>query len=159
MKTKNASGLVVGIIITLFMVIIVGIIIMWGSGYFSQNKKSLDKSTGKIDKKLGEMSDFDLTVYDDGSISGDALTELIEDVIDKEEVMSIHVKTLAHTEGISYNYAYDDAKVTITSITNPPLPTPSKTDIDYINPNASFKGEVIRNANDEIICIKFTQQK
>ena len=156
MKTKNASGLVVGIVITLFIVIILGVVILWGSGYFNQNKKSLDQSTGKIDKTLGTMSEFDLEVYDDNSLSGAAVVELIEDLEENATEVSIGVQTLDATSPTYYNYAFTSnnlgAAVTVT-------PTPVKSAENYINQNASFLGKTIRNENDQIICVLFTQQK
>lgn len=156
MKTKNASTLVVGIVLTLFTIIIVGVVILWGSGYFGQNKKTLDKSTAKIDKAIGSMSEFDLNVYDGRSIRGDALNKLVGDMTEDKVVVSIGVKTLGATAASYYNYGYEannitPAKVTIT-------PTPVKSADNYINPNGTFVGEVIKNVNDDIVCILFTQQ-
>jgi hypothetical protein len=159
MKAKNASGLVVGVIFTVFVIILVGIIILWTSGEFTSKKKTMDKSTTKIDKAIGSYAEFDLEVYDGKSINGDALVELIKDFKAHQVVVSIGVKTLS--TGVSgtakyYNYGYG-TDITPTPILTPVPPT-SKADADYINPNGTFLGKVIRNKNDEIVLIEFTQQ-
>ncbi len=155
MKTKNSSGLVVGIVITLFVIILSGAVIVWGSGYFNQNKKTMDKSTAKIDKTIGSMTDFDLTVYDGKSIQGDALTELIAELKASNTAVSIGVDTLDSTAATNYNYEYTSSNLGASvSLT----PTTSKSEPSYINPNGTFVGEVIRNKNDDIIYILFTQQ-
>jgi hypothetical protein len=166
MKAKNSSGLIVGIVITVFVIIIVGVVIIWSSGYFNQNKKTLDRSTSKIDKAIGSMAEFDLEVYDGKSLRGDALVELIKEIKDDGVVVSIGVKTLSiGPTGTpeQYNYTYGavtngKAEITPTPIASPTPPT-DKSNSNYINPNGSFVGQVIRNKNDEIVAIEFTQQK
>ncbi len=155
MKTKNASGLVVGVVITLFVIILSGAIIVWGSGYFNQNKKTMDKSTAKIDKTIGSMTDFDLTVYDGKSIRGDMLTELIADLKKDNVAVSIGVITLDSQAVTNYNYEYTSSNLGV-SVTH--TPTTSKALPSYINPNGTFIGEVIKNKNDDIIYLLFTQQ-
>jgi hypothetical protein len=164
MKTKNASNLVVGIVLTLFTIIIVGVVILWGSGYFGQNKKTLDKSTAKIDKAIGSMSEFDLEVYDGKSIRGDALEELIRDLREDQVVVSIGIKTLSTgTSGVAkyYNYGFGGKDDTADITPSPALtsnPPKEKNSADYVNPNGTFQGKVVRNKNDEIVLIEFTQQ-
>jgi hypothetical protein len=159
MKTKNASGLLVGIVITVFMIILVGVVILWSSGYFSQNKKTLDKSTAKIDTAIGSMSEFDLDVYDGQSMRGDSLVELIKDLRDNQVVVSIGIRTLSvGSSGTPkyYNYGFSTDITPSPALTaNPPT---AKNDADYVNPNGTFIGKVVRNKNDEVVLLEFTQQ-
>lgn len=159
MRTKNGSGLIVGVVITVFVIIIVGVVILWGSGYFTKNKKTLDSSTGKIDKVIASMAEFDLEVYDGASISGDTLKELIKDLHDDQVIVAVGVKTLGG-EVTYYNQGYKDNDIVIITPT-PPAPTfePKKSEPNYINPNGTFIGEVKRNDNDEIVLLQFTQEK
>lgn len=157
MKAKNSSSLVVGIVITVFMIIIVGVVIIWSSGYFNQNKKTLDRSTSKIDKAIGSMAEFDLDVYDGTSIQGDALKELIEDLHNDKVVVAVGIKTLGGTETY-YNQGYASNDIVITPTPAAPSFPSVKSDANYINPNGTFIGEVKRNDNDEIVLILFTQQ-
>lgn len=158
MKSKNANGLVVGIVMTLFVIILTGVIIVWGTGYFSQNKKTMDKSTAKIDKTIGSMADFDLTVYNDKSIRGDALVDLIKAIVEDEVVVSIGVTTNESKAATYYAYEYDPKTGEMRKDATKE-PTTDKTAPTYINPNGMFMGEVIRNTNKEIVCIHFTQQQ
>jgi FlaG/FlaF family flagellin (archaellin) len=156
MKTKNASGLVVGIVITLFVIILSGTVIVWGSGYFNQNKKTMDKSTAKIDQTIGSMTDFDLAVYDGKSIQGEALTKLIKDIDDKKIQISIGVHTIKSKGYVYYVNKYDGKELKLGEAAASISTT--KTDDEYINPNGTFLGKVIRNENKDIICIEFEQQ-
>lgn len=158
MKSKNGTGLIVGIVITVFVIIIVGVVILWGSGYFTKNKKTLDTSTGKIDRAIGSMAEFDLDVYDGASMNGEALVELINDLKNDGVVVAVGVDTLAATSAAYYNNVYDATAKNITTTGTPATISTSKADANYINPNGTFKGSVLRNANKEIVCVLFTQQ-
>jgi len=164
MKTKNSSGLIVGVVITVFVIIVVGVVIIWSSGYFNQNKKTLDRSTSKIDKAIGSMAEFDLDIYDGMSMRGDALVTLIEELRDNQVVVSVGIKTLGSGASGSpkyYNYGFGGSGATADITPSPtlsPLPPSEKNDIDYVNPNGTFLGKVVQNRNDEIVLLEFTQQ-
>lgn len=163
MKVKNASGLVVGVILTVFVIILVGVIIFWTSGEFNSKKKTMDNSTAKIDRAIGSYSEFDYEIYDGKSLAGDAVKELISKVTSKGEVISIGVDTLDVGAAKYYNYAFTAASSTESQdigaiITPVPTPPTSKSDVNYINPNGTFVGKVLKNANYEIVCVLFTQQ-
>ncbi|MGF7142538.1 hypothetical protein HNQ56_000956 [Anaerotaenia torta] len=165
MKTKNATNLVVGIVLTLVTIIMVGIVILWGTGYFGQNKKTLDRSTAKIDGAINAMSEFDLQIYQDKIIRGDVLVDLIQELKKDKVMVSIGVTTLGgEKEGVQYNYRTSTIDKTdgTAEITPSPAATAvipeGKGSLEYINPNGSFKGTVVRDKNDEIVLIGFTQQ-
>jgi hypothetical protein len=163
MKAKNASGLVVGVILTVFVIILVGVIIFWTSGEFNSKKKTMDNSTAKIDRAIGSYSEFNFEIYDGKSLSGDAVKELISEVTNKGEVISIGVDTLDVGGAKYYNYSFtdktaDDSQDIGAKITPIPTPPTSKSDANYINPNGTFVGKVLKNANEEIICVLFAQQ-
>lgn len=136
MKTKN-SEIAVKIFLVVVAVILVGLLIAWSTGVFKDKKNDLSRSTEKINSAIGSMSEFDLLVYDGGTITGSLLLDLLEN---KPEGVNILYRTLA------------DATVS-------PIPTPP-TDYTNINPNGIFKGEVVRNEGNNVITqIIFTQQK
>lgn len=160
MKSKN-SDLVYKIFFVVVGVILAGLLIAWLVSTVKDKKREADTGTQKINDVTSSMADFDLTIYDGASIKGDALRELIDTLIDKEVQISVTVKTLDGNE-TSYNYAVTaatentkinlGAKVTVT-------PSPNKSANGYITPTGNFIGEVLRNDNNEIVCLKFTQQK
>ncbi len=165
MKTKNATNLVVGIVLTLVTIIMVGIVILWVTGYFGQNKRTLDRSTAKIDGAINAMSEFDLQIYQDKIIRGDVLVDLIQELRKDKVMVSIGVTTLGgEKEGVQYNYRTSAIDKTDGTAEITPSPAASavipevKGSLEYINPNGSFKGKVVRDKNDEIVLIGFTQQ-
>lgn len=143
MKTKN-NDIAVKIFLVVVAIILVGLIIAWSMGVFKDKKKDLDDGTARINNAISSMAEFDLLVYDGGTITGSLLLELIEGNSERLEGISISYKTLAEF-----------------SVTPAPYPAtaPEKTDPRYINPNGIFKGEVERNANNVITELIFTQQK
>ncbi len=144
MRTKN-SDIAVKIFLVVVAVILVGLIIAWSTGVFKDKKNDLNKGTEKINNAISSMVEFDMLMYDDNSISGDALVDLIERVCKEQLDLSIVVKTNQNNTGTTY-----------TKSATPTL-TPNKTDDGYINPNGLFRGEVTRNENDVITGITFTQ--
>ena len=156
MKTKSAD-LVVKILITVIVVILAGLLIAWMAGLFKDKRQDLNSGTEKIDSAISSMSDFDLIVYDGNTISGDSLMELISDFKTKNVPVSIWVNTLDNaTTGDYYNYAFATGDLGATVTITPPA---SKSATGYITPSANFLGDVIRNENNEIVCLKFVQKK
>jgi hypothetical protein len=156
MKTKK-SDFVVGVIITAIGVVLVGLFVMWLTGFFKGKKADMDESAGKIDNQISSVSDFDLTVYDGAPIQGDVLKELMDDLKEKGVQLSVGVVTLDGTTTY-YNYAFTPATEALGAVVTVTPPAGKATN-GYITPSGNFVGDIIRNANDEIVCITFTQQK
>jgi FlaG/FlaF family flagellin (archaellin) len=156
MKTNN-SDLVAKILITAVIVVLTGLLIAWMAGLFKDKKQDLNSGTGKIDDAINSIADFDLLVYDGNTISGETLTELIKEFEKKDIAVSIWVNTL-DANNAYYNYAFTPASSTLGASDKKTPPT-AKTSPGYVTPSANFLGEVIKNSNDEIVCLKFTQQK
>lgn len=155
MKTKRSDippkmvALVVGFIL-------VCIIALWLVTYVKEKKEDLNSADTKSDKAIASMADFDLLAYNGASIRGDALVDLIDEMNDNKAELSIGVKTTAVTTATYYNYTYSSTGNTLTASTT--YSAPSKADTTYINLTANFLGDVIRNSNNEIVGITFTQQ-
>lgn len=157
MKTKK-SDLVVNILITVLVVVLAGLLIAWMTGMFKDKKKAINDGTEKINGVISSVAEFDLLAYDDSTIRGDVLLDLIEEYKDKDVKVSIGVHTLDNiTTGIYYNYGYASDNLVEPALTI--TPPAGKSETSYITPSASFLGEVLRNPNNEIVCLKFTQQK
>lgn len=144
MKTKN-SDIAVKIFLVVVAVILVGLIISWSTGVFKDKRNDLNDGTERINNAISSMVEFDLLAYDGGSITGDLLLDLIENVKDGKMDVTINYRTL-------------EMGPTATPL---PYPTaaPIKTDENYINPNGNFIGEVTRNPNGVITGLIFTQQR
>lgn len=154
MKTKKMD-LIPMVILTVIVVVLCGLFVAWLTGTFKDKKADMDSGTEKIDSAIGGIADFDLLVYDGDMIRGKSLTKLIAEYDSKDVQVSLWVHTLDNTDAY-YNYAYTannlGAAVTVT-------PPTGKASSGYITPSGSFLGEVLKNTNGEIVCIKFTQQK
>lgn len=159
MKTKNSSSLVIGIIGIAVIVILLGILIAWGLGLFKDKKQEANAATAKIDSATQSMADFDLLAYDDYTIKGGSLIDLITEYKTKDVQVSLWVYTL---DKISTYYNYALTTTTSTSDLGAAVtvtPPASKSADGYITETANFLGSVIRNENNQIVCLKFTQQK
>lgn len=162
MKTKRAD-FVYKIFFIVAGVILSGLLIAWLAGTYKDKKKEADAGTQKINSITSSMADFDLTVYDGGAIKGEALRDLISAIKDKgkDAQISVWVYTL---DGKDIEYIYDieedkeKGKYTLGN-TNDNMPGSKKSESGYITPTGNFIGEVLRNENDEIVGLKFTQQK
>lgn len=162
MKTKNAD-LVYKILFIVVGVILSGLMIAWLVSTYKDKKNEADAGNQKINSITGQMADFELTIYDGASIKGEALRELIAALTEKETQISIKVKTLDGFVG-SYIYntipAENGRRINLdTSDTIAASPTSDKAALGYITPSGNFIGEVLRNDNDEIVCLQFTQYK
>jgi len=155
MKSKNAD-FVYKVLFIVVGVILSGLMIAWLVGTYKDKKQEADSGTQKINSITSSMADFDLTVYDGASIKGESLRKLIYELDEKGVQIAIGVKTLASKSTVYYNYQYSSNNLGgIVTIT----PTPDRSSDNYITPTGNFIGNVIRNENDEIVCIEFTQQR
>lgn len=142
MITKN-SDITVKIFLVVVAVILVGLIIAWSTGVFRDKRNDLNEGTRKINNVINSMAEFDMLVYDGGTITGSMLMELIKDAADGKLDVNTTYRTLQmgeNAEPISY-----------------PSPEPAKNDGKYINPRGRFIGEVTRNDNEVITGVIFTQ--
>jgi FlaG/FlaF family flagellin (archaellin) len=156
MKTKKMD-LIPMVILTVIVVVLCGLFIAWLTGTFKDKKVDMDSGTEKIDSAIGAMADFDLLVYDGDVIRGKSLTKLISEFKAKDVQVSICVHTL-DGEITYYNYAYTGANLG-DKVNDNKIPPTDKASDGYITPSGSFLGEVIKNTNGEIVCLRFTQQK
>jgi hypothetical protein len=165
MKTKN-SDITVKIFLVVVSVILVGLIIAWSTGVFKDKRNDLNKGTEKIDTVLASVADFDMLYYEGKTIRGETLEELISEIQEKDLEVGIGVRTLASGSGTYkfYNYSMvigsdgdksenklgsEEEATTSTDVTKP----------DYINPSGKFKGELVKDNNDNIIGLVFIQHK
>ena len=144
----------VGALVLAFFVVI-------GITTATEGQKIANSGTAQAKEVSNEYSEIDRSVYDNTDILGSTLTDLINTVVEKEEELAIRVITNANTGGAYYNYTMNTTTSSYT-ITEQSPKAAVPTDIistSYINPNAQFKGKVYRDANNNIICIEFTQHK
>lgn len=165
MKTNHVSE-AVKLLIFAAAVIIVCVIVVIGFKTTNEGKSISNAGTSQLNAATSEYQDIAKSIYDGSTILGSELTSMIKKSIERDDYISIVVKTLSDTAGTSYNYnhIYDSSKGTH-SISNTGSPAPAKEitkdkgEPSYINPSAQFLGTVYKDVNNNVICLEFVQQE
>lgn len=135
--------------------IITCVVISLGFYLSKEAQATATTGTSQIGKINSEFAESDKNIYDGAKVSGNEVVNAVKKLAGQE--VGIFVITKSTTT--FYGYEFD--------INTGALRTASKTDISkagssssstYINPYAMFQGEVVRNANNAITGIIFTQQ-
>lgn len=138
--------------------IITCIVISLGFFIAREARDTAADGAGQISKLNAEFNESDKVMYDGLKVSG---SEVIN-VINKFRNNTLAIKVVTKKNTNYYNYNLD----TSTGDVNSTLGSKSQTDvkdaqspesINYINPNAQFTGDVVRDVNNVIIGIIFTQ--
>ena len=153
MKVVKAE-LTAKILITAMIVILVGVLIVWMTGVFSDKKADINSGTGKIDSETNDIAEFDILVWDGKTIGGKALKklmyELYDNAIKKTLLLEVHVKPLKGPD----NIIIIPRHLPVTNIRY----NFYEEHLDDIVPTGFYKGEVeYRYTN--ILFLTFTQQK
>ncbi|MBH1940636.1 hypothetical protein I5677_07020 [Mobilitalea sibirica] len=155
MKFNNISD-IGKILIFAASIIVVCVLVAVGFKLAKEGKSSVNAGTSQINTMSAEYSSIDITVYDNCTILGSELVNLINKIVDKQEYLSIVVRTLDGSR-TDYNYSFDfttselSGEGTKTITTNKALGS-------YINKSAEFQGSIKRDENNNIICIWFEQK-
>lgn len=108
---------------------------------------------GQISKLNAEFNESDKVMYDGLEVSG---SEVIN-VINKFKNSNIGIRVATKKTTVSYIHLLNDNQ-TLGGSSNASVKDAQKSENqNYINPNAQFFGEVIRDLNNTIIGIIFTQ--
>ena len=154
MKVVKAE-LTAKILITAMIVILVGVLIVWMTGVFSNKKADINSGTGKIDSETNEISEFDILVWDGKTIGGKALKKLMYELYDtireNSLLLEVHVISL---EGNTTSFIDSHRIPMITTISY----TFYENRLDKIVPTGLYKGEV-KYIYSNTIALSFTQQK
>lgn len=165
MKTNHVSE-AVKLLIFAAAVIIVCVIVVIGFKTTNEGKSISNAGTSQLNAATSEYQDIAKSIYDGSTILGSELTSMIKKSIERDDYISIVVKTLSDTAGTSYNYNHIYNSSTGThSISNTGSPAPAKEitkdkgEASYINPSAQFLGTVYKDVNNNVICLEFVQQE
>jgi hypothetical protein len=139
--------------------IITCIVVSLGFYIAREARDTAASGAGSISKLNSEFNDNDKTMYEGLAVSGSEVLNVITKF--SSEDICIRVETIA--SGNNGNYAYylhklstgyvlgDASDVDISQAKD-------QTNINYINPNATFHGSVQRDSNNVITCITFIQK-
>jgi len=138
-----------GVVITL-IVVSIGFLLMRSGQDTAQNAIN---QLGGINK---EMSDSQYTNYDGLEVSGSEVVNVLNRF--KDEYIGIQVITKKNTAGAWYiNVVGSNGNIT-GAATSEIADTMDEKSNEYVNPNGSFKGSLVRDANGTITALIFTQQ-
>lgn len=153
MKHKN-SDLVPKIFLSVVGVILVGIIIYYVMNSVQSTSKLADTILLGTEKTASEYAEYDIVKYNGEEIRGSEVVNFIKKHLgdyDTTEVAPIYVEVVTKIAGSTNINTYNN-KEHINDINN------FSNMQHYIKPTAIFKGEVIKNANNVIIAVKWTQK-
>ena len=134
-------------------IVVVCILCAVGFKMANSGKSAVASGTQKYNEMASNQDSTELAVYDNSTVLGNELVNVIKKAIDSNEYLAVLVRT--NTSDVSYNYAYDEANQSINKdggvLTVPVRPE----DDGYINPAAMFHCTAQKNADDVIICLEF----
>lgn len=141
--------------------IITCIVISLGFFIAREARDTATDGAGQISKLNAEFNESDKVMYDGMMVSGSEVVNVINKF--RNNMLSVTVRT--KVSDISYNYQLkkvDDGTEESNWKLGEESMSKGYTAVDvnhagYINPNAQFRGEVIRDKNHVIIGIFFTQ--
>lgn len=146
---NSLKGLILaaGVIITCVVV---------GLGFYIARaaKETAAGGAGEISSLNSEFSENDKTIYDGLTVSGNEVLN----AINKFKNDDIAVKVVTKKSSTCYIYSLNNNENGITGTASATL-TAAKNSANnaYINPNGKFNGKVLRDENNTIIGIKFSQ--
>ncbi|HPU63950.1 MAG TPA: hypothetical protein PK304_07330 [Mobilitalea sp.] len=153
MKHKN-NDFVPQIFLTVVGVILVGIIVYYIMHSVKSTAKIADSVIAGTEKTAVDFEEYDIVKYDGEEIRGSEVINFIKKYLgdySETEEAPIYAEVITKMSGTTYSNKYINKKH-IYDIKN------FSDQEHYIKPTAIFIGKVIRNENDVLIGIKFTQK-
>ena len=142
--------LAAGVIITCLVI---------GLGFYISREANAAATNGigQISRMNKEFSEQDKVMYDGLEVTGSEVINAINKY--KNENIAIKVITKKNTDGVYYNNYLTNNDKEIGGTSNESVIEAQKiSNPNYINQKAQFRGSIIRDKNDTIIGIEFTQQ-
>lgn len=142
-----------------WIVIALSVLFVVGAGAYGFTHIKQAKTTGNIATKehaklQAELSDAEYDAYDGTVISG---SEVIN-VVKKFDGESISVKVITKKSTAYYGYSLDANNELKTGSTSSPSKMQEITSPLYVNPSGNFTGSLLKDSNDVITGICFTQE-
>lgn len=134
--------------------IITCVVISLGFYISREAKNTAVSGAGEINKLNTEFSENDKMLYDGSKISGSEVVNAIRKMTGKE----IGICVVTNAASAFYGYSFDTSTGELKDANKTQYSTSTKSsESKYINPYADFKGKLVRNSNDVITGIVFTQ--
>lgn len=125
------------------------VLVLYGSRVATTGMETSNTALGKMNTFNKELAESDITMYDGIDVEGSDVVNFFKKHLGKyssseESVMYIHIITTTNDSIYKNRVAEQDIA--------------NFTSAHYIKPNAVFKCDVIRDANDVIIGVSFAQR-
>ncbi|WP_343208976.1 hypothetical protein [Anaerolentibacter hominis] len=134
--------------------IITCIVISLGFFIAREARDTASSGTGQISKLNAEFNESDKLIYDGMTVSGSEVVNAINKFKNEE----IGVKVTTHKSTVHYIRTLGQDNQTISGKSSASVKdAQAVANEHYINPNARFLGEVLRDKNDTIIGLFFQQ--
>lgn len=133
--------------------IITCVVISLGFYISREAKNTAYTGTNQINKINTEFAESDKTIYDGTNISGSEVVSVIKRFAGEQT--GICVKTTA--SNTFYGYEFDVNSGELKDVTTNKCTSTDASSKQYINPYATYQGEVVRNSNNVITGLVFTQ--
>lgn len=152
------------ILVIIGSVVVALLLVMWGISTWRTSKSTGDKVQGEI-SNLGVMiNEEQFTDIEGKNVSGN---EVVSDIRSwKNNALCVKVVTKTQASGTYYNFKNYNASTGLrsnqkrTTQENSTLISDATNSLkpNYINPNGQFLTEIVRDNNQTIIAVVFTQQ-
>lgn len=114
--------------------------------------------TNNITESVDNVEESKYTIYDGEEVTGSSVVNMIKTTSSSSDDIYVLVKTKANTSGVYYVCDANNTRLSADAQRTLMKNARTKTNNNYITPTAKFYGEVIRNQNEAIVGIVFTQQ-
>jgi hypothetical protein len=137
-------------------VIITCIVIGLGFYIAREARDTAANGAGQINKLNAEFNESDKVMYDGLEVSGSEVINVVNKF--KNDEFGVVVNTKKSSTNYIYSLVISNNVATLGSTVSTPIKTAQDvTNSTYINPNEQFEGEVLRDANNAIVGLRFTQ--
>lgn len=122
-----------------------------------EGKAQASSAFAQYSSTMSEYQDLGKSMYDGMLVSGAEVRRLIENSVADKEYLQVLVTT---GDGTETGYGYEKLDENTKKLTNESstLPSEDRGSNGYINPKALFLGKTVKDLNDSIVQIRFTQQ-
>lgn len=134
--------------------IITCIVISLGFYISREARDTAASGAGQISKLNAEFNESDKVMYDGLNVSGSEVVNVINKFKNGDIAIQVNTKKTS----VYYDNVLDDTLSSVVGTSSASVKSAQKTSSNaYINPNAQFLGNIIRDVNNTIIGITFSQ--
>jgi len=158
MKTNRISD-VTKIIIFAATIVVICVLCALGFKMANEGKSAVTSGTKKYNEMASKQMSSDVSVYDNSTVLGNELIRLINTTVADSEYLCISVINAGGTT--NYNCTLTSATQGAATIgaagTGILKPRDTRGDVGYINPDAQFNCALLKDADNNVVCMQFTQ--